>query len=128
MAVVQELVSIPSLRETGVTRDWSPILQPLLLIAFAIGIYFTRIAMPNLRGEEPTRARVAIEMIRSGDLPTPQDFDNVTVGGYFCFDDPNPRPVRMNSMTKDRRGPDVAQPHAGSHGNRRYRPPFRTAS
>jgi 4-amino-4-deoxy-L-arabinose transferase-like glycosyltransferase len=53
---------------------WKWLLEPqlALLMLVVIGIYFTRLTVPNLRGEEPRRARVAVEMIESGDWIVPR--------------------------------------------------------
>jgi 4-amino-4-deoxy-L-arabinose transferase-like glycosyltransferase len=66
-------------RDTGdsVSRDpagWKWLLEPecLLLALVVMGMYFTRLSAPNLRGEEPRRGRVAVEMIESGDWIAPR--------------------------------------------------------
>jgi 4-amino-4-deoxy-L-arabinose transferase-like glycosyltransferase len=44
----------------------------LCLIAIVAGVYFTRVSCPSLRGEESRHARIAIEMMETGDWVVPR--------------------------------------------------------
>ncbi len=57
---------VPGAVEPG---RWWPLGLVLLLVA---GIYFGRLAQPDARGEEPRRARIAVEMVESGDWIVPR--------------------------------------------------------
>ncbi|HVX11457.1 MAG TPA: glycosyltransferase family 39 protein [Pirellulales bacterium] len=56
-------------------RLWPAWLEPQLvtLVLIFVGIYFTRLGDLTLRGEETRRARVAIEMIETGDWVVPRE-------------------------------------------------------
>jgi Dolichyl-phosphate-mannose-protein mannosyltransferase len=45
---------------------------PALLLLIVLGIYFSRVSSPNLRGEESRRGEVAQEMLQSGDWVVPR--------------------------------------------------------
>lgn len=47
--------------------------QAAVLVAVVVGIYFSRLDDLTLRGEETRRARVAIEMIETGDFVVPRE-------------------------------------------------------
>jgi 4-amino-4-deoxy-L-arabinose transferase-like glycosyltransferase len=55
-------------------RSWWREPQLLVLLLVVFGIYFTRITTLTIRGEESRRARVAVEILESGDwiVPTQQ--------------------------------------------------------
>lgn len=53
-------------------RPWWLELELWLLVLLVLGVYFTRIADLSVRGEEPRRARVAVEMLESGDWLIPR--------------------------------------------------------
>jgi len=51
---------------------WSAALEVGLLVALVAAIYLPRLGALGVRGEEPRRAQVAVEMIRSGDWIVPR--------------------------------------------------------
>lgn len=61
----------PEQRPSQSARGW---IEPelALLLAIVCVIYLTRLAAPNLRGEETRRGRVAVEMIQTGDWIVPR--------------------------------------------------------
>lgn len=54
-------------------RTWRLEPQLALLSLLVLGVYFTRLGDLTLRGEETRRARVAIEMLESGDFVVPRE-------------------------------------------------------
>src|SRR5262249_58963097 len=57
---------------TDAPRPWWDGAEVLVLIALVIAAYFFRAGDLPLRGEEPTRAQVAVEMTASGDYLVPR--------------------------------------------------------
>lgn len=62
---------LPAFLKSRLVSGFEP--QAVLLALVVVGIYFTRIGDLTLRGEETRRARVAIEMIETGDWVVPRE-------------------------------------------------------
>lgn len=58
-------------QDDGRRRPWREV-ELLLVVLLVVGIYFTRITDLTIRGEEPRWARVAQEMIDTGDFAVPR--------------------------------------------------------
>lgn len=58
--------------DTPQRHPWWRELELGLLVLLVVGVYFTRIDDLSVRGEEPRRARVAVEMLETGDWLIPR--------------------------------------------------------
>jgi len=56
----------------GTRRPWWLEMELGLLVLLIFAVYFTRIDDLSIRGEEPRRARVAVEMVETGDWVIPR--------------------------------------------------------
>ena len=67
------LLTGPALdRETAPAKPWWREAEAALLVVLVVAAYFTRANVLPIRGEEPTRAQMAFEMVQQGDWLVPR--------------------------------------------------------
>jgi 4-amino-4-deoxy-L-arabinose transferase-like glycosyltransferase len=90
-------------------RAWRLEPEVLFLVALVFAAYFTRAGVLPLRGEEPTRAQIAFEMVQRGDWLVPREQGDpfrirpplqnwLIAGSCLAFGDWGPYAVRFPSL------------------------------